>query len=68
MSTKIKPSHCHDCDKNVIGEKQTPNHILHLILTVISAGLWVVVWIIIAAISAGREYQCRACGSKVVPR
>ncbi|WP_078344726.1 DUF2510 domain-containing protein [Mycobacteroides chelonae] len=31
---------------------QGPNHLLHLILTLLTCGLWIPVWIIIAIISA----------------
>lgn len=30
-------------------QKKTTNHILHLILTVLTGGLWTIVWIIVAS-------------------
>jgi len=30
-------------------QKKTTNHILHLILSVLTGGLWVIVWVIVAA-------------------
>lgn len=30
-------------------QKKTTNHILHLILSILTAGLWLIVWVIVAA-------------------
>jgi hypothetical protein len=43
---------------------QKPNHVLHLLLTVFTAGLWGVVWLLLAAGSAG-NYRCTRCGARV---
>lgn len=58
--------YCPEQDKMVLAEKQTPNHILHVILSVITAGLWLVVWLIIGIMSASGSYYCPECGSHTV--
>jgi hypothetical protein len=40
----------------VIVKGQQVNHVLHLILTVLTAGLWAIVWIIVAA-TGGEKRQ-----------
>ncbi len=42
----------------------TPNHILHLVLSLFTCGLWLPVWLIIVLASIG-GYRCSKCGSKV---
>ena len=40
----------------VLVHGQHPNHILHLLLSVFTLGLWIIVWVIIAA-TGGEERQ-----------
>ena len=64
MGMKVKGAHCVHCKKNVMAQANKPNHVLHLILTVITAGLWAIVWLLLAAGSSG-NYRCTECGQKV---
>jgi hypothetical protein len=59
MSQKIRSGYCTNCQKNVkfLGEK--PNHILHLLLTICTCGLWIIVWIFQTT-----DYRCNVCGRK----
>ncbi len=61
MSFKIKHGFCSKCNKNVKVEIKTPNHVLHLLLTFFTAGLWGIVWIILTVIP--HDKRCAACGS-----
>lgn len=54
----------------VLAERQTPNHVLHLLLTFFTGGAWLIVWIILAVFTVG-PYRCPNCGSRTlgyVPR
>jgi hypothetical protein len=53
---------CKDCDQNRLFEKQKPNHILHLILTVLTVGVWFVIWIPLIVISMFKPFRCGECG------
>lgn len=62
MPTKRKMLKCRSC-----GEKQehlinTPSHLLHLVLTILTAGLWAVIWLLLA-LSTGTP-ECAKCGKK----
>lgn len=35
------------------------NHVLHLLLTIFTAGVWVIPWILIAASNAGKRSKLR---------
>lgn len=45
----------------VLAERQTPNHILHLLLSIVTAGLWLIVWALMI-LSVGR-FKCPHCGT-----
>jgi hypothetical protein len=49
--------HCSHCG-DVIVEVDKVNHILHLILTVITYGLWLVIWLFVAN---NPTSQCTKC-------
>jgi hypothetical protein len=48
----------------VLAEKQTPNHVLHLLLALVTVGFWIPVWVIAQIMSELRAYQCPHCGAK----
>lgn len=65
MSVKMASKYCKHCDKQVLATGEKPNHILHLLLTLVTAGLWIIPWIIISGKSNLSRYRCSQCGSKV---
>jgi len=54
--------YCPEDDRMVLAEKRTPNHILHLLLAVVTVGLWIPIWILISIASEFGSYQCPECG------
>lgn len=52
------------CPKHgeVLAVAKTPNHILHLLLTLITSGLWIIVWIVLSF--STRVFRCTQCGAK----
>lgn len=52
--------YCEKCEKNVVVTRPGTNHILHLLLSLLTGGIWIIVWII-CAIKIG-DWQCRECG------
>ncbi len=60
MGTKQVMLYCSNCEKNTLHVQQTPNHILHLLLTLFTICLWAIVWIIIAVTTP--KAQCTVCG------
>lgn len=51
----------------VLAERQTPNHILHLLLSVVTVGFWIPVWLLVTLFAPG-AYRCPICGAKTRPR
>ncbi len=64
MGIKQTGKFCRKCNKSSMATGKTPNHILHLILSFFSGGVWLMVWVILVILSAG-GYRCNVCGSKV---
>lgn len=64
MATKTASVYCKHCGTQRLGQAPSPNHILHLLLSVFTAGLWIPVWLIIAATSSS-GYHCTHCGGKM---
>ena len=61
MATAQTMKTCIGCGKPTVHLEQRMNHILHLILTVITAGIWALVWILLAVLHDTNP-QCTQCG------
>ena len=54
---------CTNCNKYVLVRGATPNHILHLLLTLVTCGLWLIVWVLLSI--APVVWRCSQCGAIV---
>lgn len=61
MSTYQEMMYCAACDKPTIHLRTKTSHILHLLLSLVTAGIWIIVWILMAQSNSLRS-QCTACG------
>lgn len=68
MGTAKLRRYCPEDDRMVLAEKQTPNHILHLLLSIISVGFWIPIWLIITVGNDLGAYRCPICGEKTRSR
>jgi hypothetical protein len=55
--------YCPQEKKAVIAERQTPNHVLHLLLSVITCGLWLPVWLLLGLFGNG-PWLCPSCAAR----
>lgn len=60
MAQKNFMRKCAGCSSQTMHVQQKPNHILHLILTICTAGLWLLVWILVSLFQD--KPQCTVCG------
>ncbi len=56
--------YCKSCKRKTIHVAPNTSHILHLLLSVISAGIWVPVWLIIF-LNNKTKSKCTVCGRMV---
>lgn len=61
---EIKSGFCQWCDRRVMVFRRGTNHLLHLILSILTGGLWIIIWIGLAIKIGG--WRCVECGSKNV--
>lgn len=64
MSLKTKGAYCNHCKDQVMAQGTKPNHVLHLILTLVTLGFWFPIWVIITITKTG-GYRCTRCGNRV---
>jgi hypothetical protein len=64
VAEQRKGGFCKRCDKQVVVFRKGTNHILHLLLTIFTAGLWLLVWIGVGIKFGG--WRCTQCGSKKI--
>ena len=65
MPTREATAACPRCHRQVLARRQAPSHLVHFILTVLTLGLWGIIWLL-AAIFA-EPWRCAYCGAKVSP-
>jgi predicted RNA-binding Zn-ribbon protein involved in translation (DUF1610 family) len=56
---------CPHCGEQRLLLRESPNHVLHLILTVLTLGLWAVVWLLVAMNKSGGPARCSVCGTEL---
>jgi len=66
MAEERKGGYCKNCDAQVIVWRKGTNHILHLLLTLVTLGWWLIVWILISVKFGG--WRCSQCGSTKVSK
>lgn len=54
--------YCETCKQQVLIRSRGTNHLLHLILTLLTGGLWLIVWVICAI--PPKKWCCSQCGDK----
>lgn len=58
---------CPNCKRQVVTQRQGTNHVLHLILTVLTLGLWAIVWAVVATMNRSKIARCSVCGALAAP-
>ena len=56
--------YCKNCKKSTVQVKQRANHILHLLLSVVTVGIWLIVWFFIALFTSDTP-TCTICRNEV---
>lgn len=61
MAIEQKQIFCQRCNELVPADYEKVSHILHLLLSVVTGGLWLVVWLWLI-IFKGKKATCVRCG------
>lgn len=63
MGVEKSRRYCPEDDRMVLAEKPGTNHVLHLILTLLTVGFWVIIWVMVSLNNASNSYRCPHCGT-----
>lgn len=63
MSMTLASGRCRNCNDEAMVVCQAPRHGLHFVLSILTAGLWLPAWLIIAMV--GYRCICCQCGRSV---
>lgn len=61
MAQQSKQGFCKTCNQMRLVNRPGTNHILHLLLSIITGGIWLIVWILTSVKIGG--WRCSQCGS-----
>jgi len=64
MAQDTKGGYCKDCQAKRVLTRPGTNHILHLLLSIFTAGLWLIIWLGVGIKMGG--WSCGTCGSTKV--
>lgn len=56
--------YCNRCESDQIQLRPTPDHPLHLALTILSLGLWGISWLAVIIYSRCYGWECKGCAEK----
>ena len=54
--------YCESCERDVMIRRQGTSHVVHLIISLVTLGLWLPIWIL-ASIRIG-GWRCTICGNR----
>lgn len=63
MGIQKRQQYCPEHKQLVLAERGTPNRVLHLLLSLVTFGLWVPIWILIELFQSP-AFRCPMCGTK----
>jgi hypothetical protein len=55
--------YCPYCARRVFGHRPAASHDMHLVLTIVTWGLWLPVWLLVSIYQQAQPYLCTVCGS-----
>lgn len=58
----IRRRDCPACQKQVIADHVAPNHAMHFLLSLLTAGTWILPWLLITLFAD--DYPCPWCSGK----
>lgn len=64
MSMQSASGFCKVCNMRRLIQRPGTNHILHLLMTVLTCGFWAIIWLLSSVKIGG--WRCSVCGSKRV--
>jgi len=64
MTRITKRKYCKDCEEYKLVEGQAPSVVVHLLLSIVTFGAWLPLWLLALVVCFLRGYRCTQCGRK----
>lgn len=64
MALKESSRFCQHCGLYRLARRERPNHILHFLITALSCGLWLIIWVALGLIAWANPWFCSYCGKE----
>lgn len=62
---KVEWRYCETCGGPMPAIAKRPNHILHAVMSILTGGLWVIIWALMAFESLFHRPRCPKCKGKL---
>ena len=66
MATQQSLYYCEQCEKTTLHLEKKTEHLLHLLLSVVTGGAWIPVWLFLSMDTS--KPRCTVCGRKATYR
>jgi hypothetical protein len=63
MSSKQELKFCTNCNEILPANKRVPNHPLHIVLSILTVGFWIIIWLLMIFDGMTRRFRCVKCGN-----
>ena len=60
---EISNGYCNNCKADVKIVSKPVNHLLHFIISLLTGGSWIIVWLFFAFVL--KKWNCNICGAKI---
>lgn len=62
----VRKRFCKVCGQQRPFEKDRVNHLLHLLFTILTVGIWSIAWLSLVLINSAKRIRCRTCGEAAI--
>ena len=63
MTIKQQHQFCSNCNQIMPANKDIPNHIMHAVLSLMTVGWWLIIWIFLILKTNKNQFHCVKCGN-----
>jgi len=64
MAVDQKQRYCRECQRNTLHVRHRTSEMWGCLLTILTAGLWIPIWLLMSLFGALGAYRCQTCGRR----
>lgn len=54
---------CYRCHRSTLATREAFPSLLHLLVALVTCGLWIVPWLLLSFVHTTKKYNCTVCGA-----